>query len=246
LRLLPSRPLYLYLPEKALQDRRLRFPVLYCQDGQNLWDDPNCCFGHGGWYLNRTLDRLTRSGRIQPTILVGIPHGGGDRRMVEYTPGNSFEHSRSHPYTNYICRVVKPYIDKEYPTKKGRSHALLMGSSLGGLISLWIAHQHPELFSGAACLSGAFEVRDSQGNTFMDFLRRQQRKDLRVYLDAGSVQDAAGLTRKVRDIYLNLGWERHVDLFHFEQKGGRHNEYYWRKRVWRALRFLLRINKSGK
>src|SRR5262245_46237741 len=69
-----SRPIYVYLPEISERDHRRRFPVLYCHDGQNIWDDPHCCFGHGGWCLNRIVDQLTAEGKIEPMILVGIPN----------------------------------------------------------------------------------------------------------------------------------------------------------------------------
>lgn len=232
-----SRPIYAYLPELAEQDHRRRFPVLYCHDGQNIWDDPHCCFGHGGWYLNQITDRLTREGKIEPIILVGIPNS--DARFRDYTPGRSFNDILSHPYANYVCDVVKKHVDKKFPTKKDRRHTALLGSSLGGLISLWMTHKFPEIFSKAACLSGAFEYKDRQGRSFTDFLRDCQGQDVRIYLDSGTVKDGTALTRKARDTYFALGWKQGGNLLHFEDKGGEHNEGCWRERVWRALIFLF-------
>ncbi len=233
---LHARDVYVYLPEAAEQDRRRRFPVLYCQDGQNLWDDPDCCFGHGGWYLNRIVDELVAAGKMEPVILVGIPNT--DQRFREYTPGESYFDVSGHAYANYLCDVVKPYVERHFAVKKGRRHAGLLGSSLGGLISLWLAHQYPHLFGKVACLSGAFEIKDRHGKTFLDFLWERGRQDVRVYLDAGTVRDGAPLTRKVRDIYMALGWRSGTDLLHYEERGGEHNERCWRERVWRALTFL--------
>jgi enterochelin esterase-like enzyme len=237
---LSSRPIYVYLPEEAELDHRRRFPVIYCQDGQNIWDDPHACFGHGGWRLNRTADHLAADGKIEPAILVGIPNS--DERFREYTPGKSFDDVLDHPYSNYVCDVVKRYVDRHFPTKKDRDHTALLGSSLGGLVSLWMAHKLPETFSRVACLSGAFQVRDRTRGSFTEFLSRTSHQNVRVYLDSGTVDDGAVLTRKVTATYRVRGWRDGVDLLHFEQKGGEHNERHWRERAWRALTFLFGVS----
>jgi enterochelin esterase-like enzyme len=232
-----SRPIYVYLPEAAERDHRRRFPVIYCQDGQNIWDDPHACFGHGGWCLNRTADHLANDGKIEPVILVGIPNT--DERYRDYTPRKSFDEVLDHPYANFLCDVVKRYVDRHFPTKHDRQHTALLGSSLGGLVSLWVAHKLPETFGSAACLSGAFQVRDRGRGSFSEFLSRALHQNVRVYLDSGTVDDGAKLTRKVAATYRACGWRDGVDLMHFEQKGGEHDERYWRERAWRALVFLF-------
>ncbi len=232
-----SRPIYVYLPEVAEHDHRRRFPVLYCQDGQNIWDDPHACFGHGGWYLNKIVDQLTYEGKIEPLILVGIPNS--DARYRDYSPGKSYDDVLDHAYANYVCDVVKRYIDRRFPTKKDREHTALLGSSLGGLISVWMAHKLYETFSKAACMSGAFQVRDRAGKSFVDFLAQREHQDLKIYLDCGTVRDSAPLTRKVRDAYLARGWRVGKDLMYFEDKGGEHNERCWRDRAWRPLVFMF-------
>lgn len=238
---LATRPLYVYLPEVALQDHRRRFPVLYCHDGQNLWDDPHACFGHGGWYLNRIVDALVDDEEIEPLILVGIPNTAA--RYREYAPGKSFNESLAHPYANYVCDVVKHYVDQNFPTKKDRGQTGLLGSSLGGLVSLWMAHEFPETFSKVACLSGAFQIRDRNRKSFLNYLRARERQDLSIYIDSGTVRDDAPLTRKLHQLYRRIGWEDGKDLLHYEDVGGEHNERCWRDRVWRALVFLFGCKK---
>lgn len=231
------RPIYVYLPEAAEEDHRRRFPVIYCQDGQNIWDDPHACFGHGGWYLNRIVDELVDDGQIEPVILVGIPNS--DERYRDFTPRRSFRDVLDHPYANFVCDVVKKYVDRHYPTKKSREHTAVLGSSLGGLVSLWMAHTLPETFGKAACLSGAFQVRDRAGQTFAEFLAGREYQKLRIYLDSGTVDDGVALTRKVAAIYRARGWRDRVDLAHHVEQGAAHNERFWRDRVWRALGFLF-------
>lgn len=236
--LISSRPLYVYLPEAAAHDQRRRFPVLYCQDGQNIWDDPHCCFGHGGWYLNRIVDELTVAGRIEPVILVGIPNS--EQRYRDYTPRKSFDVVLDHPYANYVCDVVKRHVDRHFPAKRDRRNTALLGSSLGGLVSLWMAHQLPETFAKVACLSGAFQVRDKRGESFAAFLARRDHQALRIYVDCGTIRDGAAKSRKVRDVYAQRGWREGFDFHYREEPGAEHNERFWRERVWRALEFLFR------
>jgi len=232
-----GRPLYVYLPEAALQNRRKKFPVIYCQDGQNIWDDPHCCFGHGGWYLNRIVDELAADGKIEPVILVGIPHS--EERYRDYAPRRSFADGRDQAYVNFVCEVAKPYIEKNFPAKKRRGDVALLGSSLGGLMALWLAHQRPEQFGKAICLSGAFQVRDRQRCAFVDYLTGIPHQNLQIYLDSGTVGDGVRLTRKVVAQYRARGWRDGTDLMYLEAKGHEHNERCWRDRVWRALVFLF-------
>ncbi len=234
---LTSRPIYVYLPEIAEHDHRRRFPVLYCHDGQNIWDDPHCCYGHGGWCLNLIADELTREGKMEPTILVGIPNTHA--RFREYTPGKTYDDILAHPYANYVVDVVKRCVDRRFPTKKDRQHTAVLGSSLGGLASLWMAHKLSETFQKAACLSGAFQVRDRQNKSFVEFVKEREYQDLRIYLDCGTVRDGAPQSRKVHQAYLARGWRDGEDLCYFEDEGGEHNERCWRDRVWRALVFLF-------
>lgn len=238
------RPIYVYLPAAAEQNRRKKFPVIYCQDGQNIWDDPHCCFGHGGWYLNRIVDELVADGKIEPVILVGIPNS--DERYRDYTPRWSFADCREHPYADFVCEVVKPYVEQNFPAKKRREDVAVLGSSLGGLVALWLAHQRPEKFGKAICLSGAFQVRDRQRRVFVDYLAGLPHQNLRVYLDSGTVADGVILTRKVAAQYRALGWRDEVDLLHLEVKGHEHNERAWRDRVWRALVFLFGPRAAGR
>ena len=238
---LAARPIYVYLPQEVDHDHRRRFPVVYCQDGQNIWDDPHACFGHGGWYLNRIVDELVDDGRIEPVILVGIPNS--DSRYREYTPGKTFEDIFEHAYANFVVDVVKRYVDKRFPTKRDRAHTAVLGSSLGGLMSLWMAHKLHETFGRAACLSGAFQVKDRRGESFADFLSRRGHQHLKIYVDCGTVHDGIAASRKVYVMYLKRGWREGLDFCYHEEKGAQHNERCWRERVWRALVFLFAPNR---
>ena len=125
-------------------------------------------------------------------------------------------------------------------------HTAVMGSSLGGLVALWMAHKLPETFGKAACLSGAFQVRDRQKKSFVEFVKEREHQDLRIYLDCGTVHDGIRQSRQVREAYLSRGWREKEDFLYFEDKGGEHNERYWRERAWRSLAFLFGAEQAGK
>jgi enterochelin esterase-like enzyme len=168
-------------------------------------------------------------------------------------------------YEAYLITELKPRIDREYRTLPEASHTAVMGSSLGGLSSLVLAWDHPEIFGGAASLSGAFQVE--QTNFLNDVLKSFQGppKPVRVYLDSGVTDfmggdDNASLTKQVAAELRRIGWTNNLESFVDEkpltaadlEKSGlrhdkwaeaqrsQHNEFYWRLRSWRALTFLFR------
>ena len=137
-----TRKLRVWLPPgyaETPQDQR--YPVLYLQDGQNLFDRVTA-FGGVEWQADETADRLVRDGVIPPMIIVGIDNTGRDR-MREYIPFRSFNPPVLRPqgkrYPEFMLREVLPFIENEYRVAKGPEHTGIGGSSLGGLISLYTA-----------------------------------------------------------------------------------------------------------
>jgi enterochelin esterase-like enzyme len=168
-------------------------------------------------------------------------------------------------YAEFLTEELKPRIDAKYRTKPEATNTGVMGSSLGGICSVALAWEHPEVFGKAACLSGAFEV--DQTNFLKHALGdyRGKPKAFRLYLDSGTVDYDGGddnnrLTREVYGQLRRIGWKgRDVERFtdshvltvrEFGKSGVRHdkwtetqtsqhNELYWRLRAWRALTFLF-------
>ena len=95
-------------------------------------------------------------------------------------------------------------------------------------------------------MSGAFQVRDRQRQSFVDYLTGLHHQNLQVYLDSGTVADGVVLTRKVAALYRSRGWQDAVDLLHLEFKGHAHNERCWRDRGWQALVFLFGATAAAK
>lgn len=254
---LPPRDVYVYLPPGYDKRSDQRYPVLYLHDGQNCWDDPVEPFGHGGWCVNLTADRLINAGTIRPFIAVGVANTPD--RMREYGPGPNILSDTEHRYIQLLKRNVKPLIDGRYRTLPEAKDTALMGSSMGGNISMQAALLNPATFGQAACLSPAFIFKDERGADYFDLVRRVGKVPVRVYLDsgtAGELQDGAPLTRKMAALFRELGWKSAedvktaeppqegggtsgVDFAHFEDAGAEHNERAWRARLEKPLVFLF-------
>lgn len=234
-----ARPIYVWLPPGYADSPGRRFPVVYMHDGQNAFDDPVNPFGHGGWHTNVTAAALIASSEIEPFLIVAIPNTG--ERMAEYGLGENVFDASAHPYARYLIDDVMPLINRRYRTWTGPEHTSLMGSSMGGLISLFLAYHHPGLFGQAACLSTAFSIPDTRGRLIADLISAEGHRPVRVYLDSGTggpMEDGAPGTRAVRDLMLARGWTLDQDLVWHEEPGAPHNETAWRERVWRPLTFL--------
>jgi enterochelin esterase-like enzyme len=187
-----NRGVHLYLPPSYQAEPQRHYPALYLHDGQNVFSsaEPDCAFGWGSWELDRTVDSLCRDGRMQEIIMVAVDNS--PERLEEYS---GCHHAPEGPATNkafenyeaFLITELKPQIDREYRTLPGAPHTAVMGSSMGGTCSLALAWEHPEVFGGAASLSGAFVVERA---SFLNDVLKSYRgppKPFRVYLDSGVV-----------------------------------------------------------
>jgi predicted alpha/beta superfamily hydrolase len=264
-----NRGVHVYLPPSYPTQPQRHYPVLYLHDGQNVFSSAgtNCAFGWGSWELDRTVDALCRAGEMQEIIMVAVDNSFA--RLEEY---GGRHHASGGPATNtafenyeaFLITELKPQMDREYRTLPGAAHTAVMGSSIGGLCSLVLAWEHPEIFGGAASLSGAFQVEQTN---FLNYVLKSFHgppKPFRVYLDSGVVSfrngdDGGSLTKQVAAEFRRIGWTNDVQWFvdgkpltpaELEKSGLRrdkwaeaqtsqHNEFYWRLRSWRALTFLF-------
>jgi len=144
-----ERSVFVYLPPGYARSER-RFPVLYMQDGQNLFDPAEAAFGVE-WEADDTADRLIADGEMEPILIVGI--GNTPERREEYSPPFGETPGRSDEYARFLLEELKPFIDAEYRTDPSRDATGIGGSSLGGLAALSLCVQHPESFSHCAAFS---------------------------------------------------------------------------------------------
>ncbi len=241
-----TRTLSVYLPPGYGDDPDRRYPVFYLHDGQNLFD-PATAFGGVPWAADETAERLIRAGAIEPVILVGVANT--DRRLEEYgpravrrrMPGPDFAYAR------FLVGEVKPFIDRTYATKPGREHTAGGGSSMGGLISLFLAHWHPDVFGHCAALSPSlWWDRDLVLRVYRDHPQGLRR--VRFWIDTGTREGATPRgrreqvrrTRLLAELLAAAGLHRGRDFQYLEVPGGEHNEHAWAERFDRVLTFLFK------
>ena len=235
-----TRPVWVYLPPTYLENPRARFPVLYMHDGQNLFD-PATAYGGNPWWVQRTMDDGAESGTIAEAIVIG-PENNADR-TDEYTPvaGKEFHGGRGGAYLRMLVEELKPKVDAEYRTLPGRETTVLMGSSLGGLISSYAGVTHAGTFGKIGAMSPSTWWAD-QAILGLVSASPVAPRPLRVYLDSGDSgvdDDDVTQTAKLADVYRSLGYVEGKDLKYVVQKGAVHNETYWAQRLPDALHFPL-------
>lgn len=242
-----KRPLRVWLPPdyNLPENSGRRYPVFYLNDGQNLFDRATS-FAGIEWQVDETADRLIRMGVIPPTIFVGIDNAGLER-LKEYLPYRSLNPVVLRPqgskYPEFLIEEVMPFMSQNYRVAKGSEHALLGGSSLGGLISLYVMIAAPGVFGRVLLESPSLWVanrkilRESRGFRRWPekiFLGVGTREVGREDKDRQTVENVCELERTLRRSGLD---ERRLLVEIAE--GGTHSERAWAARFSDALRFLL-------
>jgi predicted alpha/beta superfamily hydrolase len=229
-----SRDVLVYLPSAYAKTER-RFPVLYMHDGQNLFD-PDTSYA-GEWGVDVALARAPRKGRR--AIIVGIPNMGMER-IREYSP---FVDERTggglgDAYLDFLVGTVKPMIDERYRTLPEPKSTGIVGSSLGGLISLYAFFRRPSAFGIAGVMSPALWFANG---AIFPFVEASPYVPGRIYLDVGTREGPQTLAnaRLMRDLLVEKGYRLGKDLSWVEDTGGMHNERAWGRRFRTALPFLL-------
>jgi len=243
------RNLVVYLPP-GYHESEVRCPVLYLQDGQNLFD-PATAFGGQDWHVDATADQLIRSGEIEPLIIVGI-YNTGVRRISEYTPTKDPRRrkgGKGDRYAKMMAHELKPFIDREYRTRRGTQYTGIGGSSLGALVSLEAGLLYPRIFGRMAILSPSVWWDNRSILEMVAAYKHESRA--RIWLDTGTEEGDAPQS-VVNDLRLLCGaltaqgWREGVDLQCSEFHGAGHNEYAWASRFGDVLKYLFpRESSSG-
>ncbi|OYQ31341.1 hypothetical protein CHU95_19405 [Niveispirillum lacus] len=247
------------------------FSVLYMHDGQNLFDPASTPFGE--WGVDEAMVHLIGEGAAKPAIVVGVWNTRS--RSREYLPQKPYEQvpadiraayeqggggpALSDGYGDFLVRELKPFIDATYRTRTGPADTLIMGSSMGGLISLYTLIRYPDVFGGAGCISTHWPcvtrfdwiknndprmiaIADSFIAWVNATLPRAGRH--RLYFDLGNAELDSfypPFQAKVDGFMPTLGYVRGKDWVTTLYEGEPHNEVAWRKRVAVPLRFLLSV-----
>lgn len=239
-----DRDLIVYVPEGYEEDAGKRYPVLYLQDGQNLFD-PETSFGGVDWKVDKTAEMLIAHRAIRPLIVVGI-YNTGEQRVSEYTPTRDPKHGGGFAdlYGGMLTEEIKPFIDGQYRTQQSAHHTAVGGSSLGGLVSLYLGLQYSGVFGKLAVMSPSVWWNKRAIVKFLDEF--DAKPDLRIWLDIGTAEGAKAVSdaRRLRDKLMGLGFAQGEDLMYCEAQGAKHTEAAWAERVGPMLQYLFPVDET--
>jgi len=237
-----KRTLAVWLPPSYDRAGARRYPVIYMHDGQNLFDKATAFIGEE-WGVDEAAAALAAQPALE-AIIVGVYNTG--ERLAEYTPFRDAERGggKGRDYARFLVKEVKPFIDASYRTLSDRRHTTVAGSSLGGLISLYLLLEYPEVFSAAGVLSPSLYWA---GRALPGLAEKKAAAGkMRIWLSLGTEEGDGGDravaledARKLRKVLLGKGFAENKDLVYVEEQGARHSERYWALQVPALLRFLL-------
>ena len=229
-----SRRLWIYLPpDYATSDKK--YPVIYMQDGQNLFD---AFYGPAGeWKIDESMDNIFIHGDFG-AIVVGISNGGPERTS-EYSPWVSPVNGggNGEAYADFLTNTLKPFIDKTYRTMSEREYTAIAGSTLGANIAMYTAIEYQDVFGKVALFSPALWLSDS---SYIHLHDKGIHQNLKVYFVAGQNESDSNIA-EMRRMYDALAREgQDENEMHFVSKpDGAHSEWFWEREFPDAYKWLF-------
>jgi predicted alpha/beta superfamily hydrolase len=237
-----ERDIIVYVPPSYDVEHERTYSVLYMHDGQNLFDPQTSFIKGRTWQVREHADAAIQAGEVEPLIIVGI-YNTGDRRMAEYTHDRSRQMGggEADDYGLMLTRELMPWIATQYRVRQERESTGLGGSSLGGLVTLFLGLRHPEHFGKLAVLSPSVWWNHKSILGYLNERAPQIWERPSLWLDVGdkeghkALRDVDHLARRLKA----NGW-RPGEALHYERiHGGTHDEASWATRVRPMLRFLF-------
>jgi enterochelin esterase-like enzyme len=242
-RFLPDeRDVIVYLPPGYDKHPERTYPVLYLQDGQNLFDGQTSYIPGRTWQVREHADEAIKFGEAEPLVIVGV-YNTGDRRLAEYTHERNWEMGggEAGAYGRLMTEELMPWIAAQYRVRTEREQTGVGGSSLGGLVSLYLGLKFARYFGKLAVLSPSVWWNHKSILGLVNERAPEIWERPRLWLDVGdqegriTLENAEQLNRRLKA----NGWKAGENL-HFERvAGGTHDEASWARRVRPMLRFLF-------
>lgn len=228
-----KRRIWIYLPPSYQKSDR-HYPVIYMQDGQNLFDVVTSGFGE--WKIDEILDSLYAEGGKE-CIIVGIDHGGNDR-LKEYNPYDSkYGEGEGKKYTEFLVKTLKPYVDKHYRTKSSAKNTSVAGSSMGGLISMYAIANYPKVFGNAGVFSPAFWIAEQFGSDLKKL--KPNLKSNKIYFVAGNLE-SKNMISDMENIYQIVEpIAKNKNLKLIRKEDGEHKEWFWNREFLDFYKFIV-------
>ncbi len=216
-----TRRIWIYLPE-GYEKTKKHYPVIYMQDGQNLFDEFTSAFGE--WGVDECLDSLIKKGK-PGCIVIGIDNG--PRRINEYNPYDvkQFGKGEGDKYLEFLVKILKPFIDKQYRTLPSKDNTIIAGSSVGGLISYYAMLQYPDVFGKAGIFSPSFWLAPYI-KVVTGTLASQLNGKLFFYIGG---MEGKEFVQDMQDVLEILGEKSSTMIYSVIDPESSHNELAWRK-----------------
>jgi len=239
-----TRTIRIYTPDAYDRNPARRFPVLYMLDGQNIFNHPASAI-YDTWCANNTMDLLISEGSLRPWIIVAVDHQPD--RFAEYSPWNEplvSSEGRGWLLADFLANHLKPFIDKTYRTLPEAHWTGIMGSSMGGLMSLVLGKAYPGIFGRIGAVSPT--VMWANGEIYR-LWEGPTGSWCKIYMDTGSLEmywyydiflDYVQATSNFYDHLKRVGVKDH-ELRYVVEPGHFHNEQAWQARLPHILPWLL-------
>ena len=268
-----TRPVDVWLPDGYSAKERRRYPVIYMHDGQFMFDQTLSPYSstwerikgsfYGGlfWNVDQIVSRLIADEAIAPVMVVSVWNLPDVKRRTEYMPQKPVteevarilrsesditrEAITSDNYLKFLVLELKPFVDKTYRTKPDYSNTIIIGSSMGGLISAYAISEYPEVFGAAACLSTHWDLG---GGAVVNWYKKNwpTAGEHRLYFDYGTKMldaDYEPFQKEMDALLRQKGFRENKDWITHRFEGANHTPKAWRDRLHIPLKFLLENQK---
>lgn len=215
----------LWLPPGYAENTLKQYPVIYMHDGNNLFLPEEAFMGET-WQVESTIELMDSLRTMREAIVVGVwPLD----RMKEYTkPGYQ-------KYGKFLVEELKPFIDQNYRTLPGPENCAVMGSSLGGVVSFYLAWEYPQVYGMAACMSSTFGYKDD----LRQRVTAEPKRSVKFYLDSGVPGDNYEVTKDMAELLQRQGYQHGEHMLYFSFPADMHNEKFWAVRSHLPYQFFF-------
>jgi len=232
------RRVWICMPHDYATKTTKKYPVIYMHDGQNVFDAKTSYAGE--WGVDECLDTLEM--KTGKGFIVVAVDNGSDKRIAEYTPWKNLKYGGGEGglYIDFMVKTLKPYIDKHYRTLTDKPNTAIIGSSLGGLISIYAAVKYPNVYGKVGNFSPAYWINMDSLKTY--FKGKKQGISFRLYSFAGK-KESESISDEIKSIDDCL---KEVGMKPAEMKStiyedGEHREWFWRREFPKAVKWLFML-----
>jgi len=230
------RRIWICLPHDYAKKMNVKYPVIYMHDGQNVFDAKTSYAGE--WGVDECLDTLEKK-TGKGFIVVAIDNGS-DKRIGEYTAWENSKYGGGEgaQYIDFMAKTLKPYIDKHYRTLPNKENTAMIGSSLGGLISVYAAVRYPNIYGKIGNFSPAYWINMDSLKAYIKATK--QPISFRIYTFAGK-KESATIATEIFDIEecLKQAGLKSTQIKTTIYDDGEHREWFWRREFPKAVEWLF-------